>query len=492
MAEVIYDHINSLLKNAEEKETNQNWKEAFDAYMNSAQLLIMIVGKETDEEKKRKLGILASSAMDKAEAIKATYLSESLTQSQKGLIMTQNESYTVHFRIEKVKCVSIISTHSQPQLLVEDTLQLLLIEEQYYINIGNKFAYGLNQNIPCLAMSSGYYILPGNENTFFGIIFPEGIPYIYCQRFEQKLTEICTFKSSVTQPSKIEEPDDIPQNQIVIHQEVEAAPLPLAIINQENINSITEKVEIGGQWVSHGILVGAEFISKKIESSVEKLKEVIVPVENPPEVPETIKNTISLAKQVTPHLAEFSGLLVSSVHSVVKGVGHLAAEQIKSRLSNSNGDNKEEDPRLTAAKNLGKTSAVALVSIWHSLDEAGMNIMNSTGKAVVNIVHHKYGEEIGKVTKDGISVAQDVVLTTNTLKSMGVKSLAKKAVKQSTKTFVGIGKSNKSSTLQITEELTEDDFSDLTLPASTEQMYVYDIDSDDEEEEEKSNEPNEH
>jgi len=200
---------------------------------------------------------------------------------------------------------------------------------------------------------------------------------------------------------------------------------------------------------------------------------VIEPSENPPQIPDTIKSTISIAKQITPHIAELSGLLVSSVHTVVRGVGTIAADQLKARM----GNNAEiKDPRILAAKNLGKASANAFVNVWNSLEEAGMTLMSSTGKAVVNIVNHKFGDEAGQVAKDGFAVAQDVVVTSQTLRSMGMRGLAKTAAKHTTKTIIGLDEPPSITTPQITAELTTNEFQDLILPPTP--AYVIDIDSD--------------
>jgi len=382
------------------------------------------------------------------------------------------------FRIERVRCIKIQSQQISPEILVEDTLQLFLIDGIHYINIGNKFAYELNQTIPCLAMSSGYYILPGIDNTYFGIIFPETIPPIYCERFEEKISQICILKSSVTKPSIIEDPDDELQDQLVVQPTVTITKeSQITIFTEDRIHSVAQTVNVSGQWVSHGILVGADFLSKRITSSAEKFKDLIEPSENPTQVPETIKNTLRIAKQITPHVVELSGMFVNTVHTVVKGVGYLAADQIKNKIQTKHNVD-FNDPRIVAAKNLGKVSAHAIVSIWNSLEEAGMTLLNSTGKAVVNIVHHKYGEEAGKVTQDGFAVAQDVVKTTTTLKTMGVKGLVRIAAKESTKTLIG-NDPTISSGPQITAELTENEFDELVLPPSDLQSLAIDIDSDD-------------
>jgi len=260
---------------------------------------------------------------------------------------------------------------------------------------------------------------------------------------KKKLGQLCILKSS-SQPT-VEEPDDN-HSQIVVHSSVSNTTTTIVTttnnslnpINQQNINSISTTVSTGGQFISHGILVGADKLSKHIESGAEKLKGFIDPNETPAQVPDNIKHTLSVAKRVTPLLVDISGMLVKSVHTVVKGVGSIAAEQIKQKMKESNSQVDFEDPKVIAAKNLGRTTANAIITIWNSLEDAGMVLISSTGKATVNVVNHKYGQEAAKVTADGFSVAQDVVQTGATLKTMGVKGIVKGVAKETTKNLIGL------------------------------------------------------
>jgi hypothetical protein len=417
------------------KRKKKKWKEAFDGYMNAVKLLLLILEKEVDEEKKQTIGQQASSVMDKAEKIKKQYL-EPLSQNQASTI---TQKYTLHFRLEKVKAVKILSAQKNPELLIEDTLQLFSIENQYYINIGNNFAYELNQAIPCLAMSDGYYILPGTDNTFFGILFPENIPKIFCERWEQKISQLCILK--VTQPSKIEDPDDNSQNlQITVQTQT-------IKIKEERVEKVVQMVDVGGHKVSQTILMGAEFISKKIESSAEKIKEVTEPSETPAQVPDSVKNTLRMAKLITPPIIELSGMLVKTVQKVAKGVGSLAADHINNKLS---GKVDMEDPKITAAKNIGKAGVNAVVTIWNSLDEAGMILLSSTGKAVTNVVQHKYGNEAGKASQDGFVVVQDVAILNKNLRQLGLKGVVKGVAKETVKETLEI-KPSENTVPQITD-----------------------------------------
>jgi len=411
--------------------------------MNAVKLHLLLSEKETDESKKETIGDKTTTIMNKAEALKKEHLEPIDNINEKNM--------TVHYKLDKVRCVKITTT-SEPELLVEDSLQLFSIEGQYYINIGNNFAYELTQAMPCLAASTGYYILPGTDDTFYGIIFPEGIPSIYCQRWEQKLSQICLLKLSnlslpVDPSPTIEDPDES-NKQLIIH--LGATPAATTIvplqpsstttfnpINHENINSLSQTVGTGSQYISHGILTGADLISKKIESASEKIKEMIDPSETPVQVPANIKTTLNMAKKVTPLLVDLSGMLVRSVQTVVKGVGGFAADHIKTNLIASGNKIDTEDPTVAAAKHLGRNTAKAIITIWNSLEDAGMVLLASTGKATVNVVQHKFGEEVATVTADGFSVAKDVMESSNKLKGLGVKLVVKGVAKESVRNVMG-------------------------------------------------------
>jgi len=246
----------------------------------------------------------------------------------------------------------------------------------------------------------------------------------------------------------VEEPDDKSNTQLIIH--LGAVPATTTIvplqptstslnpINHENINSLSQTVGTGSQYLSQGILTGADLLSKKIESASEKIKGMIDPNETPVQVPANIKNTLYMAKKVTPLLVDLSGMLVRSVQTVVKGVGGLAAEHIKTNLLASGNKIDTEDPTVLAAKNLGRNTAKAIITIWNSLEDAGMVLLASTGKATVNVVHHKYGEEAASVTADGFSVAKDVVETSNKLRGLGVKGIVKGVAKESARNVMGL------------------------------------------------------
>jgi len=56
-----------------------------------------------------------------------------------------------------------------------------------------------------------------------------------------------------------------------------------------------------------------------------------------------------------------------------------------------------------------------------------------TGNTTVDVINHTYGEQAGKVARDGFEVVQDVYKTGRSLHTLGVKGLVKKVAVQSGK-----------------------------------------------------------
>eukprot|EP01123_Difflugia_compressa_P006483 TRINITY_DN18720_c0_g1_i1.p1 TRINITY_DN18720_c0_g1~~TRINITY_DN18720_c0_g1_i1.p1 ORF type:complete len:224 (+),score=57.31 TRINITY_DN18720_c0_g1_i1:2-673(+) len=167
----------------------------------------------------------------------------------------------------------------------------------------------------------------------------------------------------------------------------------------------------------------------------EKLIEHLEPSKEPLQIPESIKSTLEVAKTLTPHFVRLSETLVAGVSIVAKHLANSTSDMIMQKMNSSN-PTVTKDPRFSAAAQLGKTTVVAVATVWNSLEDAGLAFLNSVGTAATDVINHKYGSEAGKVAKDGFTVAQDVVKTGTALNSIGAKAIAKKVAKESGKKLV--------------------------------------------------------
>jgi len=242
-----------------------------------------------------------------------------------------------------------------------------------------------------------------------------------------------------------------------------------ALLSEQNIKNMAQRVDLGGKVISHGILSGSEFLQKRIERGGKRLKENMQPSEKPLELPETILSTLEVAKTITPHFVRLSDTLVAGVSIVAKELAGTASDAFMQKINEKYGKSSgEKDVRIEAAKELGKTTLVALANIWNSLEEAGMTLLESTGNVAVEVISHKYGSNAGQAARDGFGVAGDVIKTGQALKSLGAKSIAKSVAKESTVTILGTKVTSKIEYTQIDEM--EDDLNFInqlpTVPKS--------------------------
>jgi len=208
-----------------------------------------------------------------------------------------------------------------------------------------------------------------------------------------------------------------------------------SLVSEVNLQNMALKVDFGGKVIAHGILSGTEILQRGIQIGGKKIKQNLKPGEKPIEIPDSIKATLAIAKEITPHFVKLSDTLVSGVSTVAKGMAGSTSSVVLSKFSKKTGLKIDSDPRFAAAKNLGKAGVVAFVTIWNSLEDAGMALLDSTGSVAADVISHKFGTDAGNAARDGFHVAHNVLKTGQSLNSLGPKSLAKQVAKQSTKTM---------------------------------------------------------
>lgn len=84
---------------------------------------------------------------------------------------------------------------------------------------------------------------------------------------------------------------------------------------------------------------------------------------------------------------------------------------------------------MNSVAQVGKASISAVVNVWDSLIVAGESIFDTTSTTTSEVVQKRYGEEAGEVSKKSFGVASDVIKTANNFGNMGVRALARHAVK---------------------------------------------------------------
>jgi hypothetical protein len=92
------------------------------------------------------------------------------------------------------------------------------------------------------------------------------------------------------------------------------------------------------------------------------------------------------------------------------------------------GDPAKPNPRLDAAKTVGKATIGAVLQVYGAIETAVFGVASDAAAATVTVVKHKYGEEAGAHTQESFGVAGSVASAAHDVKQLGIKSIAKKTM----------------------------------------------------------------
>jgi hypothetical protein len=215
-------------------------------------------------------------------------------------------------------------------------------------------------------------------------------------------------------------------------------------ITKENLDSVAEKVEIGGKILTHGIIQGGTYLQEGIQYYGNKIRDQ-VDVGNV-EVPDVLIKSFSYTREVTPVVTALSGVVTGTVSGVASKIGTFIGNAAYNAATSSSGEKESDpdsfmgklksvvnDPRTQASINIGKNGVNALINVFDALEEAGIGILGATGTATSVVVEKRFGPDMAGMITDGVAITTDVIKTTANIKSLGAKSLLKSNVKTAVK-----------------------------------------------------------
>jgi hypothetical protein len=295
------------------------------------------------------------------------------------------------------------------------------------------------------------------------------MPDVYLTLFENMIIPNCNFRRTEKEIQTVklnhlvvEEPEDgtkqsieityeeitmenkersielVGEGQIILFQETNT------VITKENLDSVAEKVEIGGKMLTHGILKGGTYLQEGIQYYGNKIRDQ-VDVGNV-EVPDILKKSLSYTREVTPIVSTLSGVVTGTVAGVASKIGTFIGNAAYSAATSGSGEGGGDpdsfmgklksvvnDPRTQASFNIGRHGVNAISNVFDALEEAGLGILGATGSATSVVVEKRFGSDMAGMITDSVAITTDVLKTTSNIKSMGAKSLLKSNVKTAVK-----------------------------------------------------------
>eukprot|EP01113_Clastostelium_recurvatum_P044048 TRINITY_DN7390_c0_g1_i4.p1 TRINITY_DN7390_c0_g1~~TRINITY_DN7390_c0_g1_i4.p1 ORF type:complete len:540 (+),score=168.97 TRINITY_DN7390_c0_g1_i4:133-1752(+) len=487
--DILLNHARDHIRRGLDADEAHNYKEAVELYIRAADIISGVLSNETDATTKNGLRATMKEILDRAERVKAE-MEEQLVEGKTDEATTKDEEVHASVSAEKecevlasfenVQVYRTVADETAPvdaptqQLVGTGTLCILQASEDMAVlqlkqNEDDPFQFPLVANVPCLCTAPGYYVFPmPGGSTFYGVVFPPNIPAQYITVFEKLLASKCLLRRLPGAPPAA--PPVVTSNEITTTKTADSHGKEMVTTHQHTeivvhtpapqqadrataaMGTVSSGIEAGASKLVEGIASGSRAIVAGATIGGEYLKSKLTPNETPTHVSPKVAGTLFVAGKLTPMCVTVSRILINSLAHLAEEIGSAVSDGIKStNLGSKVKSSVPDGPRTQAAKAIGKSTVKAAVDIWEALEEAGGLLFTRTSAITVDVVTHKYGDEVGQATSDGLKVAGNVAQTVYNLDQMGVKKVAKRlAANTATKTFLEDGKDKASSQPAIT------------------------------------------
>ena len=322
-----------------------------------------------------------------------------------------------------------------------------------FLQITPEIAYPLGLQVPCLRPQPGYYVLMLPDLHYYGIVFPEGYPQEAQAKFENELSKYCMLCEQLPSGEFVEiTPSTAADRPVEVTQE--GTGLEVALPSQEQpkgyLASFADSITAGADYVTWGIRSTSNYLRTGIENTGNAISNKIFVPDANTHVPSAISGSVGFVKSVTPGVVYVSGSAASALSWIAGSIGSAVGSVLPKMASNENG---EVDPNSTGAgvRAIGVASARAVLNIWSELSDVGQNLIDGTQKASVQVVKARYGQEMGDLTHSVIGIGSDAYKVKKNIASIGVKPLAKAAIKSAGNQVVTkqVGKTGAARTMEV-------------------------------------------
>lgn len=204
---------------------------------------------------------------------------------------------------------------------------------------------------------------------------------------------------------------------------------------------ISKFLSTGAEWIGWGLVQASVKGEEILKAGSTLLKNRWVTPCEPKEVDPKLKMGLEAAAWITDKTAKSSGYVATKASNVTANVGKYLAPRIQEGSIKVLGHFTEQNDQkskkqIAIASELGGGCVSALSVIYRSLENSRLILANSIADNTVDLVQHKYGQEVGKVTKYTFDTVGNAYTAVNNATLLGPKSLAKRAVKDTGKKFV--------------------------------------------------------
>ncbi|GMH42958.1 hypothetical protein BSKO_10880 [Bryopsis sp. KO-2023] len=275
----------------------------------------------------------------------------------------------------------------------------------------------------CLKPSATSYVfaLNAQQQLFYCVNVPPGVSQEEISVVEAILGNFCQFKDSHAHE----------QQAVSDRSEQQVAG------SRTKTDMVVEGLGKATVAAVRGLQVSSTYLSKKIRQGGDKVKDNTKECVDPKPVSDATRKRVKHIKTLSKTVSTVAHAAIDAVATITSQVAEVVVDQVSSK---KDGD-KPPGKTTVAAKRVGASVLVAAAEVWEAMEEAFVLVAKTSAVTTADLVSHKYGEEMGNVTYDGMSAAGHVADSAYIARRLGAKAVLKSTAKKTAAGFVTNGQS---------------------------------------------------
>jgi spartin len=287
-----------------------------------------------------------------------------------------------------------------------------------FLQIGDWMYPLLPGHSPVLHANWGAYVFPDvsavDPGSCVGVTFPDSVDAADRKEFEkmlQSLTELLQHQGDGVRV---------------------AAAGTSAFVEQPQRTSqvISSILSTAADWISWGLVKGAEKAGEALRYGSTKLRENMDPATQPSHIDPRAEQGAYYARCVTRGAVKVSGFLVNKLSESTGALCRIVAPHIRRHSENllPRSLTERNADGISTFDNVAEVAASGLhgfATVYTSLERSAKILAKSLSDETVHIVQHKYGEDAGRFADHIVHTATGVTTTSYNLSHLGIKAVAK-------------------------------------------------------------------
>lgn len=326
--------------------------------------------------------------------------------------------------LSRVPNVELWKVYGNTEVRIAEGDWTLTAAGNYVISQVGQVKWNLTPALACLkpGPNSFVFALDAQQQLFYCINLPAGVSEEEISVVEAVLASFCQYKISEAYQEKVA-------------GEVGPSQPPGS---RTKTDMVVEGVGKATVAAVKGLQASSEFLSKKIMQGGNMVKQKTKECADPKPVSEATRKRVKHIKTLSKTVSTVAHAAIDAVAGITSQVAEVVVDSVSKK---KDGTENASDKKPSSVKRVGASVLVAAAEVWEAMEEAFTLVAKTSAVTTADVVGHRYGEEMGNVTYDGMSAAGHVADTAYIARRLGAKAVLKSTAKKTAAGFVTDGQS---------------------------------------------------